>query len=497
MAYFAKQLKRISHRFGWIVVLMAVVGSGLLQAQDIKATLFGEAREALATADQANAGLLSPKHYGEALKLYREAENEYDKGRNLDNIRKKLKASMAYFAKAAEATKLAELTLSLAIKARSDAAQAEAVNFAAELWRKGEEKFLEAAGKLEDGDVNGARKRAGEAEMIYREAELEAIKANYLNETRELLEIADKQDVKDRAPLTLEKARKLAQLAEKELDENRYDKDVARSLAQQAKYEAKHALYLSQKIRRMKDDKKSLEDLLLESEAPLQQIASSMDAVAAFDEGYEKTTNQIIEYIRTRQEQVQQLTQDLADRDQQIADLKARIAEMEAQMGTIAQEQSELKQRIEAQERIRQQFASIEKTFDREEARVFRQKNDVIIRLFGLNFAVGKAEIEPKFFSLLTKVQNAIRTFPESNLTIEGHTDSFGSDSQNLELTEKRAEAVRQYLLANMSNLNPDRVLAVGYGESKPIANNETREGREKNRRIDIVIHPDLPEAGE
>ncbi|MCB0294734.1 MAG: OmpA family protein, partial [Calditrichaeota bacterium] len=103
----------------------------------------------------------------------------------------------------------------------------------------------------------------------------------------------------------------------------------------------------------------------------------------------------------------------------------------------------------------------------------------------------------PKFFSLLTKVQNAIRTFPESNLTIEGHTDSFGSDSQNLALSEKRAEAVRQYLLANMSNLNPDRVLAVGYGESKPIANNETREGREKNRRIDIVIHPDLPEAGE
>jgi outer membrane protein OmpA-like peptidoglycan-associated protein len=92
----------------------------------------------------------------------------------------------------------------------------------------------------------------------------------------------------------------------------------------------------------------------------------------------------------------------------------------------------------------------------------------------------------------LSKVQNAINIFPGSEITVEGHTDSFGGDEVNLRLSQERAEAVRQYLLANMRNLSADQVKAVGYGESKPIANNETAEGRAKNRRIDIVITPKL-----
>ena len=61
-----------------------------------------------------------------------------------------------------------------------------------------------------------------------------------------------------------------------------------------------------------------------------------------------------------------------------------------------------------------------------------------------------------------------------------------------MQLSQDRADAVRQYLLANMRNITPTQISSVGYGESKPIANNETKEGRKKNRRIDIVIHPNL-----
>jgi outer membrane protein OmpA-like peptidoglycan-associated protein len=146
---------------------------------------------------------------------------------------------------------------------------------------------------------------------------------------------------------------------------------------------------------------------------------------------------------------------------------------------------------MEAQEKIRQQFDSVEKTFTREEAQVLRDGNDVIIRLVGLTFDVGKSNIKPEHFGLLTKVQNAINTFPECNISVEGHTDSHGSDALNLRLSQERADAVKAYLLANMS-IDPSRMEAVGYGESKPIANNETAEGRAKNRRIDIVIHPQL-----
>ncbi|RMF56005.1 MAG: hypothetical protein D6748_14370, partial [Calditrichaeota bacterium] len=462
--------------------------------QDLRTQLFGETDKIMQAALNAKADLLAPDNYSRAMKLYREAEEDFNKGKNLEDIRKKLKGSQAYFQQAIEKTKLAEVTFASLLKARSDAIKADAPNFASELWKEAEKKFQEAAKKLEDGNVKGAESRAGEAETIYRKAELDAIKANFLNEAIELVNLAEKQKVKDKAPVTLQRAKDLIAQAEKELNENRYDTDVARSLAQQAKYEAKHAIYLASRVEQMKKNKETLENLLLESEEPLRRIAAALDLVAQFDQGYGPPTETIINTIQSLQDEVERLSQNLEDREQQISDLHARIAELEEKLGAISEEQSELQKRMEAQERIRAQFEAVGKMFSREEARVLRDGNNIIIRLVGLNFDVGQAVIKPKYFSLLTKVQQAIKTFPGSSLTIEGHTDSFGSDQMNLRLSQARAEAVKQYLLANMPELDPNQVEAVGYGESRPIANNETREGRAKNRRIDVVIHPQLPE---
>ncbi len=81
--------------------------------------------------------------------------------------------------------------------------------------------------------------------------------------------------------------------------------------------------------------------------------------------------------------------------------------------------------------------------------------------------------------------------FPESRVRVEGHTDSHGTDAANLKLSSERAQAVRQYLVANMG-MDISRIEAVGYGESRPVATNETAEGRARNRRIDVVITPNL-----
>jgi outer membrane protein OmpA-like peptidoglycan-associated protein len=345
--------------------------------------------------------------------------------------------------------------------------------------------------ELENGDVNDAKKKGGEAETLYRQAELEAIKASYLNETLELLAHADDMDVKNRAPKTLKLTKQLATQAEKEMNENRYDTDYPRSLAMQAKYEAKHAIYLSTTIKVLKDSDYEFEDIFLTAEEPMHQIAAALDIKAEFDEGFGKPAKQIIQHIQTYQDSIAKLNQILAEQSQTITQQEKTITQYAQELGGLTQEQMELKKIMEVQEKIREQFASIEKSFNREEARVLRQQNDVIIRLIGLNFDVGKSVIKPEHFSLLTKVKNAINTFPECKISVEGHTDSYGSDALNVSLSQERANAVKAYLLANMS-LIVSRIEAVGYGESQPIANNETAEGRAKNRRIDIVIHPQL-----
>lgn len=453
-------------------------------AQGIEATLFNEAFEVLESAKRAGADILSPANFEEAMKYYNEAEQQYQKGKKLEDIRRNLKASLVYFSQALEASKLAEVTFTSVIKVRVDAMEAEAARYAPREWEKAEGKFREAARKLEDGDVNDARKKASEATALYREAELEAIKANHLKETWELLEQAEKQRVKDQAPKTLQKARELSLQAEKELKENRYDTDVARSLAQQAKYEAKHAIFLSKAIKNMKKD--NLEDVLLAIEKPIQRIAAAMDMVAEFDEGYDKAANQIIEYVQMYQDSVSRLSQELADLNQRISVQQARIDELEEKYG---EEHSELRRKLEAAEKIRQGFHALEELFSRNEAILIREGNDIRIRLIGLNFAPGQSIIRTEYFSLLSKVQRAINTFPGCEVSVEGHTDSHGSDQLNFQLSEDRAAAVKQYLLANME-IEPHRIMAVGFGEDRPIANNETVEGRAKNRRIDIVIHP-------
>lgn len=463
-----------------------------LSAQDMRATLFKDADAALEEAKEVHADLLAPRSFNQGMKYYREAEEDLNKGKNLEDIRKKVGAAITNFQQALKATKLAEVTFVSSTAARNDALAVSAPDYAQELWRKAEERFDQAAVALEQGDVNEAKKKSGEAENYYRQAELAGIKARYLNETWQLLKQADKDNVDDRAPITLEHAETLANQAEKELKENRYDTDVARSLAQQAQSETKHAIYLSKTIKELKNKDATFEGLLLAAEKPLQKIAGTMDIVASFENGLGEPTDKIIATIRVYQDSLAKLEQNLTERDQRINILTARIEELEDQLGGAEIEKSALTQEIEAQERIRQKFSTIEKLFSREEAQVLREVNDVIIRLVGLNFDVGKSVIKPEYFGLLTKVQQAINTFPDSKITIEGHTDSYGSDQTNLNLSIERAEAVEQYILANMG-LDPTRISAVGYGESKPIANNETAEGRTKNRRIDVVIHPQLP----
>ncbi|MFQ5628129.1 MAG: OmpA family protein [bacterium] len=470
------------------------VGSAALAyfQQDVKSVLFKNANSAMSFARNMQADILSPKNFNHAMKKYREAEIDFQKGKNLEGIRKKLQEATVYFKKGGEATKLAKVTFTTSLKARSDAMKAEAPSYTSRLWNEAEKKFAEAAGKLEDGDVKAAKKRADEAEKAFRQAELNAIKANYLAETWQLLKQAEEMKVKDQAPKTIRRAQDLIQQAEKELNTNRYDTDVARGLAQQAKYEAKHSLYLSNTIKKLREAKQSYEEVMLAAEKPVAQIAATIDQLAAFDQGFGKTTSAIVKYINTYQDSVARIAQELAERDRLIQAQVERIAELEKQMGGIAQEKSLLAQRIDAQARVREQFARVEQMFSRDEARVFREGENIILRLVGLNFGSGRAEIEPQFFSLLTKVQGAIKVFPGCRISIEGHTDSYGSDAMNLQLSEQRAQAVRQYMLANM-RIDPASMTSFGFGESSPIANNKTAEGRTRNRRIDLVINPRLP----
>jgi len=480
---------RIKNRslYAWFGLLLVL--PVLIQAQSPKADLFQETQEVYQKAQEMQAHLFSPENFEDGERYLEQADDDFKKGKNRESIQKKLDRARDSFLQSIENTKLAMIHFSDMINARNDALAAEAPTYRQEDWEKAEEALHDAARTLESGNLNGSKARAKKAEELYRAVELESIKANYLDETHALLEKSRKENVKRWAPKTLTRATELVERAEKMLSENRYDTDESRQVAQEAKYEVQHARYLAQAIESIHDQDMTEEDMLLASEKPLQTIADELDLNLRFHTGLEAPTRSIVSAIDDMQRQIAGLQQDLNDKNAQLSTMTQQLSMLESQLGDLKSKEANLTQLMEQQRMLREKFAKIEKTFTPEEAQVLRTGSDVIIRLYGVSFPVGKSVIEPQFYPVLTKVISAIDEYPESGITIEGHTDSFGSDQANQKLSVDRADAVRGYLLAN-ANIDASRITSSGFGETKPIATNETKEGRRKNRRIDVIIHP-------
>jgi outer membrane protein OmpA-like peptidoglycan-associated protein len=147
------------------------------------------------------------------------------------------------------------------------------------------------------------------------------------------------------------------------------------------------------------------------------------------------------------------------------------------------------RERLAAEKRFNQRYVQVQGYFSVDQAEVYKQDHRLIIRLKAIQFSVGRAEIQSEHHPLLSTVQDAILAFGQPKVTIEGHTDSTGSETMNQALSQKRADAVRQYLIEN-GTLSADGISAVGFGSSRPLASNATKAGRAVNRRIDVVIDP-------
>ena len=125
------------------------------------------------------------------------------------------------------------------------------------------------------------------------------------------------------------------------------------------------------------------------------------------------------------------------------------------------------------------------KQFSDDEAEVYQQGNKLIFRLKRINFATGNSVLPATSKPLLSKIDNIIKSINAEIIDVQGHTDSMGSDSLNSKLSNDRAVSVARYLASLSGGY---KLQYRGYGESRPIASNETAEGRAINRRVDLEV---------
>ena len=126
---------------------------------------------------------------------------------------------------------------------------------------------------------------------------------------------------------------------------------------------------------------------------------------------------------------------------------------------------------------------------DSEAAAIRREGNLLAISLRGdVTFDTGSAIIRPGLYSEIDRIANILIKYPDTVIQVEGHTDSTGSESYNMDLSARRAEVVKNLLV--QKNVDPSRILTMAFGESKPVASNDSDYGSAQNRRVVIKVAP-------
>ncbi len=120
---------------------------------------------------------------------------------------------------------------------------------------------------------------------------------------------------------------------------------------------------------------------------------------------------------------------------------------------------------------------------------VSRVGDNILLNMPGnITFNTGSSDLRPTFFDVLNSVAIVLEEYDRTTVEIAGHTDTTGSTSLNEGLSEERAMSVASYLRSH--GVSPTRIRTIGYGEQHPVASNDTSEGRQKNRRVELSLSP-------
>ena len=459
----------------FVIILLASISFSLAQQMSLKGRVFEDYLKLLDEVRNKNGEILSPNFFKKALDNYVDAERRYDRSKDagLKDIRQKLEESKRNAERCLQVIGLANLYLRNTIEARDAALTVNAALYAPKLWEQAEKEMRTAGTRLEDDKIDAATKAGTKALQLYREAELLSIKNGILSEARTEIENAEKAEAQKFSFNTLVNAKTLLLEAETFIEKNPYERKTAQEKADKAAYQGRHAAYLARTIKELSKKQDNWENLILKFEDILTSIGRSLDFETRFDQGFDQSVKTILAEI--------------AELKASEKELLAEKVQLQEQLGIVT-EISETKAAIlEQQRELEEKIAKIRDQFTAQEAIVIYEGENLIIRLYGLNFPSGQAIIQPEYFSLLTKVQRAINEFPGRYVLIEGHTDDVGNPESNKFLSERRAEVIKEYLLANM-DIRPQQIAHYGLGDQRPVASNRTIEGRAKNRRIDVVI---------
>jgi len=473
------------------------------------------------------ADVFAPKVWKKAQESFAKAKRSVNGGKSQKDINKNVGRAMEYVENAIRTSEVGKLTLADYLPPRDAAKKARAPVHVPTAWLKAQEQFVKATGKAESGDVKNALKEAEKSRALYSTAEMLAIEVDVLGKADRLIKKALADDAGKYALSTLDKAKTARSKSYAILSGDRYNRVEAVDAAHRAEYEAMHASNISLAVRSLNRNDQAWEKLMMLYEIQMSRVGQTLGFdYLRFNNGPLAAADDMMAKIEALQEENHNLAQDskflsgavvdqlrsilatveepydgndpvamgktvekamtrlmdeksatqqalLAEQDK-LADLRAIYTEVEADLSV----------RLEKEEK----FIKAKTMLNPSEGEIlFNSSNDIVLRLSGISFDIGQATIKDEHIALLEKVKEIINMFPFAYMVVEGHTDDSGDPASNVLLSEKRAYAVTQYIRQSML-IPADKIKSMGFGMDRPVASNQTNEGRSQNRRIDVII---------
>ncbi|VAW96679.1 hypothetical protein MNBD_GAMMA23-789 [hydrothermal vent metagenome] len=320
-----------------------------------------------------------------------------------------------------------------------------------------------------------------EIQKKYYRLETRAIQFNALNSAKQAIDQATEDDADDVAPKTLRAALLDYKTAMNRIDLSPRNPNVYKESVDNALVSATHLFDVMNVIKGAEGTPEQIAIQIVKQKRALGKLSSSVGKLEANLKSTKQTLQEKEGALKQVDTVLQQKDTALKEKDTALKQTKTALKQKEGVLRT----QEEQLARASTQVRFQQAMDEARKVIPETDALVYQQGNKLVFRLKRINFRSGAATI-PEFSKLLiSKVNSIIKKLDAKKVIVQGHTDSVGSAKVNKRLSTKRATAVATYLHQLRGGY---KITYAGYGESYPIAPNETADGRATNRRVDLVV---------
>ncbi|MBM4252662.1 MAG: hypothetical protein FJ146_11875 [Deltaproteobacteria bacterium] len=406
--------------------------------------------DGLSRAAEHQGDVLAPSYFKSTKEYLHTAKVERDKNAANKKILHEVAKAKAYLTRTEATIKMAEDVIPGVIEARQAALDAHALDYDRKGLEKADDRLKKITEDLEENDKSPAIKKRAALQQDYAAVELKAMQLGTTGPAEHLRDQALREGAKTHAPRTLTQLEQKIKEASSHVAINLRSKLTLRKLSESLAADGKRLLKITR-------DSKALnaadgEAIVLERESSAEKLAAESAQVKAKDKELAKTTE-----------------------------------ELEA----TEQREAELAATKSFQDKIKE----AQREFSSAEVQLVQQGRTVTMRLIDLRFLPGQSSLNSNRFGLLNRVRTVIDTFAPAEVVIQGHTDATGDSASNQAVSLARAEAVRDFLESAKAK-DPAKHLtmrAEGLGDQYPVASNKTVSGRAQNRRVDIVIVPQVP----